>query len=334
MSRQEREVVLGRDDEGRRLDRVARKILPDLSLGSIFKALRRRDIRLNGGRATEDTRVHAGDTVQFRGPIASRVRLMDSTPVDHGAELDSRRILHETRHIIVVNKAAGELAHGPGSLEFAVRALWARRRTDEPDENAGASFRPGPVHRLDRNTSGLIVYALSTEGAREASRAFRERLVHKHYLALLTGVVSAPAVWESRLERDTASGVTRSGSAGKSARTVVEPLLVRGARTLALVTIETGRTHQIRAQAREHGHPLLGDRKYGGGGNGRYVLHACRLVLTDALPALGFTELVAPLPPASVRMLDKEMNDRWRSALAEHGLAGAATAHPGDGHVY
>jgi 23S rRNA pseudouridine955/2504/2580 synthase len=161
-----------------------------------------------------------------------------------------------------VNKPPGIAVHGEGSLESQVRSYLAGRLPPS------LSFRPGPLHRLDKPTSGLVVFSTSLEGARYFSALIREGGVKKRYLALVDGIIGEPEIWEDLLLRDGPGRKTLvvpcSGPETREARTRVFPLAASGAHTLILAEIDTGRTHQIRAQAGAHGHPLSGDGKYGG----------------------------------------------------------------------
>ncbi|MCK4513911.1 MAG: hypothetical protein KAU31_01570, partial [Spirochaetaceae bacterium] len=153
-------ITLGPNDDGRRIDRVARKVFPQLPLSRIYSALRSGEIRLNGRRIKGDVRVAAGDSLDVRDRLihgAPSARGAPVVPVTRDAadardrairELDGR-IVHESPHLLVVAKRRGELVHGPDSLAILVQSYL----THSPA--AGVSFTPGPVHRLDRNTTGL-----------------------------------------------------------------------------------------------------------------------------------------------------------------------------------
>jgi 23S rRNA pseudouridine955/2504/2580 synthase len=192
------------------------------------------------------------------------------------------RIIWEGAGLLVLNKDAGIRVHGPDSLDEQVRAFLREKLP------ASLSFRPGPLHRLDKPTSGILVFSASLEGARIFSALLRARLLGKRYLALVEGKLTVPAIWEETLVRDmrrkkTEASVSapepeRGYGPAKPARTRVFPLAARGGYSLILLEIDTGRTHQIRSQAAFHGHPLAGDRKYGGGFlSGGFLLHAFSL---------------------------------------------------------
>ncbi len=308
------------DDEGRRLDRVLRKMLPATGLSAIYRLIRTGRVRLNGRSASPDSRVRPGDAISLPRSLApagpTPAAPPPSSPPDdvsasgrfdpggphrqapseaQGAPtLDALAslLLFEGPHVLAVNKPRGWLVHGPGSLEDPVRLYLAGRRSS-------LSFRPGPVHRLDRNTSGLILFAASLFGANTLSALLRTGRVDKLYLAVLDGLLERPAVWADELARDPALLRSFRAPGGKAALTEVEPVLARGGLSLVACRIRSGRTHQIRAQAALAGHPLAGDRKYGGSGRlSAYLLHAARLRLAEPADELGFRELEAPLFPA------------------------------------
>jgi 23S rRNA pseudouridine955/2504/2580 synthase len=176
------------------------------------------------------------------------------------------------------------------------------------------SFRPGPLHRLDQVASGLIVFSTSLAGARAFSALMREQRLRKTYLALADGHIETEELWEDALFRDTEkrktlaiSGEQTSRGQTKPARTRVFPLAVHPEYSLITLEIETGRTHQIRAQAAFHGHPLAGDRKYGGSFQpGGLLLHAFSLgfpVEAPELEALCGETISAPLPKPFLRRI-------------------------------
>lgn len=302
------ELRAGPDDAGRRLDRVVRRALPGLALSAIHRMFRKGDIRVDGKRADPEARIHAGSLITVRllaPPDLAAAPASKAGPPDASrarALLAPMEILM-TEDLLFLDKPAGMLVHdGAGSLQSIVLEAF-------PDAGGDSlSFTPGPLHRLDRNTSGLIAFSLSLRGAHAFTEALRAGVVAKTYLAILSGELDAAATWEDDLERDGDARITRgAGSAGsvrsKGARhavTAVEPLARRNGLTFARVSISTGRTHQIRAHGALHGHPLAGDSKYGSsvrplpGCGIPYFLHALSLSFRSTIVEGMPDSVVAP----------------------------------------
>jgi 23S rRNA pseudouridine1911/1915/1917 synthase len=169
------------------------------------------------------------------------------------------RILHEDVHLCVLSKPAGLLSQGDSS--------GAPSLVDELRKHFGRAY-VGLVHRLDRNTSGLMVVGKRSKAADRLSESLRTGLLKREYLAWLSGRIEGPRTWKHRLEKDEAQNRVRVVKAGgKEAELSLTPLEHRALHgceiTLVRLRLETGRSHQIRVQAAYEGHPLLGDRKYG-----------------------------------------------------------------------
>jgi 23S rRNA pseudouridine955/2504/2580 synthase len=272
------------DDNGRRLDRVLRKAAPDLPLSALHRLLRKGRVLLDGKPSDAAARVRAGQVIEIlsleaggasvfaaSGPsVAPAARPPEPPPLPP--------VLFEGRGLLVLNKPPGVLVHGRGSLEERVRLYL------KPALPPSLSFKPGPLHRLDKPTSGIIVFSTSLEGARRFSALIRERRLRKEYLAIVDGIIEPGgtgitwSIWIDDLLRDRKTKKTLAAGAGEKSRrafTRVRLLARTGDHTLILAEIETGLTHQIRAQAAARGHPLSGDRKYGGRPlAGGFYLHA------------------------------------------------------------
>jgi 23S rRNA pseudouridine955/2504/2580 synthase len=290
-------------DDGRRLDRILRKSLPDTPLSLIHRLLRKGRILVDGKSAAADLRIRSGQLItvpldgkieeenNHEGHIEPSVRGHEGTqrigqngPLSTSASSLSPLVLFENAGFLVLNKPAGLAVHGDDSLETLVQAYLG------PKIPPSLSFRPGPLHRLDKPTSGLIVFSASLAGAQYFSALLQSRSLAKGYLALVEGVLEKEGIWEDELVRDhdwqkTFSFINPhplSASSDKEcqspyaqhARTRFKPLRVKPPYTLLQLDLDTGRTHQIRAQAAAHGHPLAGDRKYGSRQSGDLLLHA------------------------------------------------------------
>ena len=284
-------LITGPDDAERRLDRILRKALPDHPLSLIHRLLRQRKVLVNGKPADPGGRVQPNDVIQ----IEIRERQPDSASRPSPALLSPPppalpEILWRRAGIVVFNKPAGLATHGDDSLDTLVTAWLAGTI------QASLSFKPGPLHRLDKPTSGAIAFSETLEGARLFSRLLRERMVEKTYLAIVEGR-AANAEWKDELARNTAvrKTIAHDGEKTKTARTAVQAIASNGLYTLIEAKIHTGLTHQIRAQAGSRGHPLAGDVKYGGSGTGGFFLHAWKMDTGGRIE--GFPQpLIAPLP--------------------------------------
>jgi 23S rRNA pseudouridine955/2504/2580 synthase len=317
------QYTAGIDDGNRRLDRILRKAFPTLPLSAIHRLLRQGGVLVDGQRGAAPTRVRAGAVIELPYVTPTTVDTTAVAPTDtsrRGAPASQQSmptlivrapgartpgacapsvldILWEGAGLLILNKPEGLAVHGPASLEDAVRSYLKDKLPPS------LSFRPGPLHRLDKPTSGAIVFSASLEGARNFSALLREGRIRKRYIAIVEGIVDGEAYWEDLLIRDREERKTQVSAgtpaqAAQKARTRVFPLAAAktGGYTLLEAELYTGRTHQIRAQAAAHGHPLAGDRKYGGHFMASFLLHA-RTLEIPALPGVeGPLVIKAPLP--------------------------------------
>jgi len=279
------ELITGENDKGRRLDRILRKALPDHPLPLIHRLLRQGKVLVNGKSAKAGDRVDSGAKVSIPLKDAPK-QAKTSRP------LPPPEIIWQGLGLIAVNKPKALAVHGDdsldsnGSLDCQVRSFLAEKLPHS------LSFKPGPLHRLDKPSSGIVIFSTGLEGARLFSSLMRERKVRKTYLAIVEGKIDKEEIWEDFLERNSEKKKTfvSDSKDGKEAVTKIIPLAREENYSLVMAEIATGRTHQIRAQAASHGHPLAGDRKYGGRNfDDGFFLHAWKIEFSD-------NKITAPLP--------------------------------------
>ena len=295
-------ATVQKDDDGKRADKIFRIVLGKMPLSRIYKEIRSGFLRINGRRTKEDAKVSAGDTVDVAQILMEFVQQAEPRRPVHSINREAfrKRIVFEDEGILVINKKKGELVHSDGSSKRFTPLDQLVREYLEDETADSISFSPGPLHRLDRNTSGIIAFGKSAEGAREFSNALQNRETRKCYIALLDGRLTEQEHWEDYLTRDEKTNTSHVAKNGDLAITIATPFLISDGKTLAQVEIKTGRTHQIRCQASFHRHPLTGDAKYHGSHNeAGYYLHSCCIITGDrtitGTPGEEFTAAVAAL---------------------------------------
>lgn len=280
------------EDRGERLDRVITGRLSDTSRSYVQRLIEGGDVLVNGTAQRPSYKVAEGDFIEARVPPPE-------PPADIRPEEILIPIVYEDDDLIVFDKPAGLVVHPAPGHEHGtlVNALkWMRPESIDP-----ASPRPGLVHRLDKDTSGLIVVAKSEESRLHLLRLWQRRDVLKQYTALVVGSFpEETATVDAPIGRDPNNRKRMAVVA--SGRPAVSRLVVTaryGGFTLLDVTIETGRTHQIRVHCAFTGHPVAGDALYGGATRDlpldRQFLHArkLRFSLRDG----NDLDLESPLPP-------------------------------------
>ncbi|HEX8219434.1 MAG TPA: RluA family pseudouridine synthase [Chloroflexia bacterium] len=292
-------------DAGERLDRAVSTHLPDLSRSYAANLIERGHVSVNGTPATKSShKLKPGDLVS--------VELPTPAPSSLQAESIPLNVVYEDADLLVIDKPAGMVVHpAPGhSAGTLVNALLAHVPGLELD--MGDEARPGIVHRLDKDTSGLIVVAKRRPAHEALSRQMAARTMRKEYLALVRGKPQPPAaVIDAPLARDPHDRQRMAViEGGRPARTHYTTEQVYAHYTLVRCVLETGRTHQIRVHMSSTGHPILGDPTYGKAtlkdaqrlGLTRQFLHATKLGFT--IPTTGqWREFDSPLPADLQRVL-------------------------------
>lgn len=280
-----RRFQVGEESAGQRLDDFLAERVAALSRMHIAGLLARGECSVNGAEARAGRRLRAGDAVELSdAPEVSNSMTPERAPLE---------VVHEDEHVIVVVKPSGQLVHPTrgvksGTLANALSYHLNRLRISEVgltiDESAAVvnrhSFiRPGLVHRLDRDTSGLMVVAKTQDALSRLSQHFQRRLVEKRYAAVVAGRVEHDELTiDAPIGRDEdARPRWRVAESGRQAETRLRVVERSARRTLLELEPVTGRTNQLRIHCAHAGHPIVGDTLYAGEPHARMCLHASRL---------------------------------------------------------
>ena len=266
-----KELTIGRNDAGQRLDRFLAKAVPLLPASLAQKYIRLKRIKRNGQRVGRDDRLSEGDILQlyindefFEAPRQDNAYLTVSAP--------KLNIVYEDAQILLVDKKPGIAVHPHDGAEYGktlidhIQAyLYVKREWRPREENA---FTPALCNRIDRNTGGIVIAAKTAEALRVMNQKIKDREIDKRYLAVVEGTPKPKSgVLKGYLFKDAVKNrvyVTDTPQKGaKTCETRYETLESRNGLSLVECELITGRTHQIRAQFAHAGHPLLGDGKYG-----------------------------------------------------------------------
>lgn len=305
-------LEVGEESAGQRLDNFLIRELKGVPKTHVYRIIRSGEVRVNKGRAGADTRLETGDRIRV-----PPVRTATQPPQARPAPARDFPVLFEDDHLIAIDKPAGVAVHGGSGVSFGVIEQLRQARPHAKLLEL--------VHRLDRETSGILLIAKKRSALTRLQDQFRYRETGKTYLALVDGtwpahkkVIDLPlhkylqADGERRVR--VVSKDDPDGMRAISIVKVAKAVSTSRAFSLLEVTIKTGRTHQIRVHLAASGHPIAGDDKYGDfelnkalqkQGLRRMFLHAWRLQFNH--PATGErVELTAPLPPDLAKFIDHE----------------------------
>ncbi|MCC5888455.1 MAG: RluA family pseudouridine synthase [Gammaproteobacteria bacterium] len=294
-------VRIDSEGAGQRVDNLLLRELKGVPRSRVYSMLRKGEVRVNGGRIRAGHRLDAGDEVRlppWRGPEGG------GTPPAPSASLTGRLlagILHDDGDLLVMDKPAGLAVHGGSGIHVGLVEALRQLRPDFAKLEL--------VHRIDRDTSGVVLLAKRRSVLRALHRVLRERLAQKRYLALVEGEWPTHLQQlDAPLERYLAANgerFVRVSAAGKPSTTRVRVVRRLAAATLVEAAPETGRTHQIRVHLAAAGHPILGDPKYADSaalarhatmGVTRLCLHAAAIEVPDWSGAGVPRSFEAPLP--------------------------------------
>jgi len=259
------EIEIKANDGGRRLDRFLKKYFGEASLSHIYRMIRK-DVKVNGRRSRPEAVLTAGDTVKIYITEEEAAGMRTGEKEYHA--LRQFRIAYEDDDLIIVEKPFGLLTHGDqtekkNTLSNQVCAYLIA--TGAFDPRAEQTFVPAPVNRLDRNTTGLVIFGKNAASLKRLNACMRSgHEIKKYYLTITAGEMEGPMDLRGRLAKNSRSNTVEIVEKdGKEAATSVRPLKKGGGYTLAEAELITGRTHQIRVQLAGAGYPLIGDTKYG-----------------------------------------------------------------------
>lgn len=306
------EFIIQKEEAGQTVMKYLARLLPEASMGLLRKSMRKKNIVLNGKKIEGREKIAAGDSVKvwFSDETIEKFRKKKEESPKHDYPDFEAWVLYEDENIVILNKPAGLLSQGDTSGAPSLNeALLAARES-------GGSVKPSICHRLDRNTSGLVIAGKTVRGLQEMNALIKARALTKVYQALVYGKTPPSGILKGYLVKDHERNQVRYTPCAEPdalpIETYYETLVTTTAHgctfSLVRVRLVTGRSHQIRLHFSSIGHPLLGDRKYGSRASlaasealhiRRQLLHAASLtfpVLTDDFAYLSGKTFTAPLP--------------------------------------
>jgi len=316
--------IISQNDENQRLDKFLRKYLKNASLSHIYKLIRK-DVKVGGVREKPDRILKSGDEITIYISAEDEDFLRGVRDIQKSKRQFG--IAYEDKNILVVNKPFGLLIHGSPSekkntLTNQVVGYLIEKGEYDVSER---TFSPAPVNRLDRNTTGLVVFGKTGQALKDLGQMMKERnRIRKFYLTIVSGEIEGELFLKGELVKDSNTNkvsIFDWASHGKEIETIAR--VKSRARGFSLLEVEpvTGRTHQIRAHLAHAGYPVIGDAKYGDSRLNRKIsekyglttqlLHAEKLIFEDMTPRFEYMtgiEIIAP-PPGEFNRIKSEIFD-------------------------
>ncbi len=288
----------GKDDNGRRLDKIVRNLLSEENLSGLYKAIRSGLIKVNGKKQKGEYRITSGDDICIADFLTLKSDFhKKEEKANEASPLPVEWIIFKNQSLVFINKPYDLSVQKSQAGETSLNELVQKDYDFFNSKKTSLSFKTGPLHRLDKKTTGIIAFSQDLKGAQWFSQIVREHKIQKNYLALVEGTLEKPQFWTDKILKEDESQkiktfhtvkVNSNDENSKESITQAIPLAhgtyLKKSVTLVKFNIKTGRTHQIRASSAFHGHPLLGDTAYGAqkiNEKQTLFLHAWTLILPE-----------------------------------------------------
>ena len=262
------EKIIAYSEANQRIDKYVRKALNDAPLSFIYKLFRKKDVKIDGKPVKIDYKINAGETIRIYVTDQQLADFMNPQATV-GRDL-AYPIVYEDENILIVNKPANMLVHSDegnaGKKTLTDHVLSYLTFKDEYNPRVDLGFAPGPAHRIDRNTTGLVVFGKNIEALQELGKLFsNKKNLDKYYLTLVSGRLRKDGEINASLLKDEKHNMSKVSTASyaKPALTKYSVVSTFKDTTLLNVQIITGRTHQIRVHMQYIMHPIVNDGKYG-----------------------------------------------------------------------
>lgn len=260
-------IEIGPNEAGQRLDKFLRKLLKDVPLSAIFKALRKKDIRVNGKKQNEKYFLEEGDIVEIKYITSNKE---DNTKKFIKVDPKRIKISYEDENMLIIEKWPNVLVHSdnkdneePTLTDYVLSYL--NDKGDYVPENE-LTFTPAACNRLDRNTTGMVIFGKSFEGLKCINEAIREDEIRKYYYTLAKGKLR-DGLYEAYILKNLETNVSKIYDTpvnnSKKIAMEISTVETNGAYSLFEINLITGRSHQIRAHLSHLGNSIIGDNKYG-----------------------------------------------------------------------
>lgn len=304
-------IEIGTNESGQRLDKFCRKLMKDVPLSAIYKVIRKGDVKINGKKSKEKYMLQNGDVFETRD-IKTERKKVEFIKIDK----NSLKVSYEDKNMLVIEKWPGVLVHsdkknGEATVTDHVLSYLNEKGDFTPEKEV--VFTPSPCNRLDRNTSGMVIFGKNFSATKAINEMIRERKIKKYYVAVVKGRIK-DGLYEAYISKNEDSNISSVYVEEKenTKKIAMEVKTIQSVGSYSFIELEllTGRSHQLRAHLSFLGNHILGDPKYGDlklnsffenkYGLSYQFLYAYKLYFKDCPPELSYLEnktLTESLPP-------------------------------------